>query len=372
MTENGATSPLAQAPNGVLTPLYFDRQVVRAEDLTLDRTSRDAELARMRRLLHGWGIVAGLIPVLHEGGLVVTPGYGVMPSGEELYLEEALVAEQVIDHVVACCGPEGRGCELPDEAERTDGEEIPPDQPVTAWLVARPDRKESSLRPGIPDGCEHPATTLMPTRACGGVRLELRCSLPDGHIPGSLTCAELSDVVCGGGKTPPAPVTMPPAPGAQSDFLVVARLVVRDEALTVSIADRRRLLPVSVVQDWLASCVCAHLRNPPEREDTEEEEDEDDVVRPTGPRWGTFGDRLRANGFEVEEEHFPRRPRIPPIVVDVEAVRALELAGIDGPLAFIGADPQTMAEVTGLDLEILTQAQREVGELAVFFRRNRF
>ncbi|WP_108259152.1 hypothetical protein [Mangrovicoccus ximenensis] len=41
--------PLARAENGVTGPLYFDRQVVRAEDLTLGRTAAAAEMARIRR-----------------------------------------------------------------------------------------------------------------------------------------------------------------------------------------------------------------------------------------------------------------------------------------------------------------------------------
>lgn len=365
MTEHTSSSPLDRAPNGVLTPLYFDRQVVRAEDLNLDRTSRDAELARMRRLLHGWGIVAGLIPMSMEGGLIVTPGYGVMPSGEELYLDDVLVVDQITDRVVACCGPNGTGCELPDESE---GGEDRPEGPVTAWLIARPAPMEGSLRPGIPEGCEHPATTLLPTRTCGGIAVELRCSLPDGHVPGKLSCAELSELVCGGVQSPPAPLTMPPAPGQHSDLLVLARLTVHDQTLTVSIGDRRRLLPASVVQDWLASCVCAHLRKAEE----DEEGGGGGPVRPPGPGWVTFGDRLRANGFEVETEVGRRRPRIPPLMVDVELVRALEQAGIVGPRAFLDADPQVMAEVTGLGVEAVIQAQREVGELEVFLRRSRF
>ncbi|MEV4351507.1 hypothetical protein AB0J83_44190 [Actinoplanes sp. NPDC049596] len=213
------TAEIARAHNGIATPLYFDRQVVRADDLTLDRSSHDAELARIRGFLHGWGVVSGLVPAVTTAGvprLTVSPGYGVTPPGEEVYLAEPVVVDGDIAALVRKhCGPGAPGCELTPAGA---GREIE-DADVIAWLVARPVRTPSAPRAGVPAGCAHPASALSPTRACHGVSLELHCTAP---LP-------------------------------QDDCLVLARLVAGPAAVTVDLAARHPLWPVSVLQDWVVA-----------------------------------------------------------------------------------------------------------------------
>jgi hypothetical protein len=240
---------IARSGNGVVTPLYFDRQVVRAEDLTLDRASHDAESARMRRYLHGWGVVAGLAPTLTEGTtgprLTVPTGYGVTPSGEEVLLTEPIVVDGDLGALVRTrCGPGSPGCELPAPGAAGDA-----DAEVVAWLVARPVHSEADLRAGVPAGCEHPASVLMPSRACHGVSLELRCAIPPLHEPPTKDCPAVTGILWGDD-----PFSLPASPNPGDDCLVLARLVAGPESVVVDLAARRRLLPLWVLQEWILAC----------------------------------------------------------------------------------------------------------------------
>ena len=60
--ERTKSSVLHFARNGANRPLHQDRQVLRAGDLSLEQATQDAMLARARRYLHGWGVVAGFAP----------------------------------------------------------------------------------------------------------------------------------------------------------------------------------------------------------------------------------------------------------------------------------------------------------------------
>ena len=246
---------LAEARNGQVTPLYFDRQVVRADDLTLDRSSHDAELARMRRLLHGWGVVVGLVPELGDDALNVSPGFAVTPTGAEVLLTVDISVEAIAAAVVACCGTADGGCEVVDPEAL---EEVTDGGPVTAWLVARPTREDAEPRAGIPAGCAHPANALLPSRCCAGVRLGLLCELPPSHTDPGPSPDELLGLVCGP-HAPGAPalaLPMPEIPGPESDFVVLGRLVVQDGVTVLSQDDRRRLLPAEVLQAWVVSQTC--------------------------------------------------------------------------------------------------------------------
>lgn len=261
----GARAPdrqpaLAEAKNGLVTPLYFHRQVIRAEDLTLDRASHDAELARMRRLLHGWGVVAGLVPVIHGGILHVSKGYALTPTGDEVYLTSDISVEAILAAVLGCCGTAGPGCDLPG-AESTAAAAAAESTPVTAWLIARPTREDAEPRPGIPDGCAHPANALFPSRRCAGVRLGLLCALPPSHTEATRPLEELAGIVCGpqDAGAGPAALPMPEIPGPEANFVVLGRLVVQHGAIGLSTDDRRTLLPLQTLQAWVRTQTCSAL-----------------------------------------------------------------------------------------------------------------
>lgn len=259
MADVTKSEPLATSLNGVVTPLYFDRQVVRADDLTLDRSSHDAELARMRRMLHGWGIVTGFALVDADSerqAITVTPGYGITPNGNEVFLTEAVELSGLAEFLAVCCGPGMPGCEVVDEDARRLAEEIGANGTVEGWLVARPYQKDSELRPGVPEGCEHPANALLPSRRCEGVTFDIVCGLKFPHIQDALTCEYLTKWMC----RPPAegrePLPLPVPVDACEDYLVIGRITISDGVFSQTYENRRPLFPVSLLQDWMMACLC--------------------------------------------------------------------------------------------------------------------
>ena len=118
-TDRSADRTLRFARNGVNRPLHQERQVLRAGDLTLEQATQDAMLARARRYLHGWGVVAGFLPeVAAPASLTIGPGYGVTPLGDELFLPEPVSLPDAAEAVVLCCGPGPLGCEVKDPEAR--------------------------------------------------------------------------------------------------------------------------------------------------------------------------------------------------------------------------------------------------------------
>lgn len=361
MNATAPKPPLAHTRNGVVSPLFFDRQIVRAEDLTLDRTSRDAELARMRRYLHGWGIVAGLVPSLAKDALVVSPGYGVTPAGHEIFLPAPLrVPGAVGARVEACCGDGGRDCALPAEDRR---EPVPGE--TTAWLVARAAPEEAAPRPGVPAGCRHPAMSLMPSRTCDGVAVGLTCSLPELHRPPAAACADLTRLVCGSGDGPSDPVPMPPEATVAEEYLVLGRLEVHGKGVTrLLLDDRRRLLPLSVMQDWITSCGCDHAHRVPE-EPAPDKPVPDGDLKPRPDGWQEFLVLLRQKRMLERDGSIRGYPALSRIVTDETMLATLRRGRISGPEAFLRARTATLTRLTGLPAGDITAAQKELGELAV-------
>ncbi len=250
--------PLIESSNGVVSPLYFPRQLVLAEDLTLDRTSRDAELARAHLLLHGWGVVAGLIPTVEGDTLSVVRGYAITPTGTEVYLAADLAIDRIREAVLACCGDAER-CSLdpPDDGHPgDDGQEGEP-APLISWLVARPTSHSSAARAGAAAGCRHPANALHPTRRCSGVRLELLCELPESHTT-TLDPQTVDEIACGtlGLSGDATLMPMPELPGPEADFVVLGQLAVLGDVVGFSTFGRRALLPTQVLQDWIVRRTC--------------------------------------------------------------------------------------------------------------------
>jgi hypothetical protein len=82
----------AQAPT---RPNYFHGKLLGDDDLTLEQSYFKAKLRRHNRLLHGWGVVAGLDVTAGASPteVVVGPGYALDSSGEELLVPEPVVVD---------------------------------------------------------------------------------------------------------------------------------------------------------------------------------------------------------------------------------------------------------------------------------------
>jgi hypothetical protein len=256
-TNTSAPGAFAFAGNGADRPLHQDRQILRAGDLALEQATQDAMLARARRYLHGWGVVAGFIPqVSASNNLTIHPGYGVTPLGDELFLPEPVSLPQAAEVAVLCCGPGPTGCEVIDPDALARAREDAAKITLTAWLIARPAGRDAALRPGVPEGCAHPAATLLPSRRCGGVEFAILCELPDSHQPNRPDCNDVMPFVCSLRGTETTPLPWEVLPGSEANFLVIARLTVTRGTLSADIDRRRTLWPVALIQDWIASCLC--------------------------------------------------------------------------------------------------------------------
>ncbi|TJZ91306.1 hypothetical protein FA743_12345 [Paracoccus gahaiensis] len=376
--------PLAQAANGVEAPLYVDRQIVQAEDLTLDRSSHTRELARMRLYLHGWGVVAGLIPVISGSTLTVSKGYGVTWTGDELFLPEAVAIPDIAAHVWGCCGPGQVDCDVVDLDERRRMAEALETGTVTAWLIARPTKREGSLRAGIPEGCAHPANRLAPSRACDVVSIELSCTLPSFFTSPNLDCENLRAFFC---ATPRQMLPMPALPTEEQNFLVLGRITCSAEGAEFSAVDRRTVMPMWLVQDWLHACICPMPQDRlpvGDEDDGRPEADEpadDDGHRPDAPpdrpshRYdvtiGELVEVLVVNGFRLPDDEGAvaqpsQRPRVPELIGDPRIRDRLTRAGITTTEALLAADDTVLAATLGKTEADAVALKAEIAPLRVF------
>lgn len=244
MKSQDSITLLTRLQNGITAPLFFDGQVIEAADLTLGRANHLAELMRLRQLLHGWGVVAGLAVTADKKDLIVQPGYGICPSGAELYLPHPVPLTDLLTTLRSCCAPPPSDCAIDAVKPQSSG-------PTTAWLVARPDRHNAGPRASWPSDCSHPGNALHFSRECGEVALELHCRCPDSH-PGAASSdgESMRRLLCSG-----MPVPLPP-PHPAPDLLVLARLRLQSNQLQIDYDGRRPLYSVSLLQDLLLACQC--------------------------------------------------------------------------------------------------------------------
>jgi hypothetical protein len=193
-------STMRQA-NGLNRPRYFDRQLLNADDLTLEQGYSDQLLALLARHTLGWGVASGLFLTIRANGprsdLAVGGGFGLTPLGDHVYLPQEVSFEDIPAALAAACG-QGHDCTdltLPPAAVGTQ---------TSAWIIARPAALDGSPRPAFPEGCGNPGNNLKPSRTCGGVSIEIACTLTPPHL------SQLEDPVaidCGPwGSALPAPV----------------------------------------------------------------------------------------------------------------------------------------------------------------------
>lgn len=226
-------------------PLWTDRQLIAAADLKAEQGWQDAQLARLRRYALGWGVVAGLEVIYTEdGALQIGPGYAVSPLGHEVYLAEALTWEEIKAALLAACLPEYCGsCDdprgLPDAVTEVSYE---------AWIVVRPDLVQSCPRPLIAEGCGNAGNAWALSRQSGALKFEVVCALEAGLLPDARPCPEVQALFAGG------VVPMPPDLPDMVPLAHIGFTVFGIESITM--ATRRRLLPLSEVQAALTCCDC--------------------------------------------------------------------------------------------------------------------
>ena len=144
-TGQGGTGPLVR-------PRFFPRQVVTADDLTAGEEYLRERLRRHNRLLHGFGIVAGLDVARGPdlGGVpsvTVTPGYAISPDGDEIFVPTPQTVR--IDCIQDAAG---------DCMDLSSSPTSP-----TAYLVLRAVEQPFAPVPALPDRCA-PRPGCEPTR----------------------------------------------------------------------------------------------------------------------------------------------------------------------------------------------------------------
>lgn len=261
--------------NGVTRPRYFDRQVVRAEDLTLEQQFRDRQARRLNRYLHGWGVVCGFTVEAKEELVKVGAGYAITPLGDEIYMSDAVKIDDLGELVEAAgcdCGkvdcedpdvldpvPENGkvavGSSIEETAASGEGSTDKRADTKSVYLIARPQSHPADPRPAMPKGCGHPGNHMHPSRDCHKVCIEVVCELAPPHLPVEENCQILQSLICApAGQRPVLP--MPPAVPDSANYVVIAELqFLRNRLLSVSPGPQRALLPVEVLQEWLR-CLC--------------------------------------------------------------------------------------------------------------------
>ncbi len=347
MSELPPNLTLLSHANGVSEPLYFDRQIVRASDLNLGRESRNAELDRMRRYALGTGIVAGLTLELGEKGVVLTGGYGVSPSGNEVFLEKDLLLEDLDEAIKELCPDDSDACAL-DEVEETGVR--------SAWLLIRPTLAEAEKRPGVSDDCGHPANVLRPARACHTVEVVLLKDLPETMKQTVLTCEDRNPFLCFGKAVPN--IEIPAAYDPHTDLLVLGRVSISEEGPDIEMIERRRLLPLQLMQEWLTACLC----------NQEPTEDLDLDIS----TWEKFDDLTVALGYDSRFTDRPAEgaPRFSgldqqPRIMDPDFVEKLLSFEVSGPVQFMRLTQRDSVRFLGLPL---AQVQTLKRELELFIR----
>jgi hypothetical protein len=236
---------------------------------------------------------------------------------------------------------------------------------------------------------------LAPTRSCEGVRLELLCELQPPHIVTSPSCEALAPHICAERTDGLQPfLAMPPAYADDLSYLVLCRLMCQfiDGELNVTMQpiNRKILLPVSVLQQFLQACVCQRRKQPTpplvtddtpppgpivEPDDNGDEvDDRGDIFIREPPRidWRDLQDKLR------EEHLFEPRDILnpddgvtdpPPFREDLaffgdqQIIAKLDEAGVSGPVAFIDAEATIIAEATGLTISAIEKTKLALGDV---------
>lgn len=247
------TDTFLRRANGLDRPLYFDRQLLQAEDLSLEQGFGDRRLALLTRHVVGWGVAAGLILRIEprQGNvapaLSVSPGYALTPLGEEVWLPAELRFADVEVVVRELCREFADCRDVTGGPPRNAAGALLPAPAVHAWVIARVAEQDGSLRAAFPAGCGHPGNNTLPSRRCGGARVEIVCAIAPPHSDPAPDRDELRKLVCGPWG-PELPADLAP----DLDYVVLGRVELRDEGLFATPEDRRRIARL----DHLGRAVC--------------------------------------------------------------------------------------------------------------------
>lgn len=164
-------------------PRYFPRQVITADDLTLDQDYFREKLRRHNRMLHGWGIVCGAKVEVAKGAdgtnkpwmVKINPGYIIGPCGDEINIQLAVCCDLRIKCASAVVNEPG-----PCDDSVT---QMPPPAGGIVFVVVR--YRQDMVRPVrvSPSGCGCGENPCENSRWRDGYELCVRDTLPASHPP---------------------------------------------------------------------------------------------------------------------------------------------------------------------------------------------
>jgi hypothetical protein len=179
-------------------PRYFPRQLITADDMTLEQEYFRNKLRLHNRLLHGWGVVCGaqVCPVPKTTGnggvepwkVMVKEGYILGPYSDEIIIQKARIVDLRMQGVTSKSGdPSG---ELADPwCSPVYTGQVPPQVYIAVKykeIMTRPVRVQ-------PVGCGCEETPCEYSRLCDGYEIGLlpRCPDPDRQPPALDNFADL-------------------------------------------------------------------------------------------------------------------------------------------------------------------------------------
>jgi len=209
---------------------FYPRQIVSPDDLTQDQIYFRDKHRRHNRLLHGWGLVCGLVvercaaPNPEDGEdpcrVRVTGGYALDPYGDEIVVPQAVVIDlckQDLTGALACLPHDDVWCQ-------------PVETPLSGTLYLAVRTVERAVKPvRAPTGCSCDESACEHSRYRDDHEFRLLADLPEHY---RVPCDDARYNPCEGvDACPPCPT---------SGWILLATVVMRGSAIAALTADNRR------------------------------------------------------------------------------------------------------------------------------------
>ncbi|MEO8018366.1 MAG: hypothetical protein ABI769_11160 [Pseudomonadota bacterium] len=194
---------------------YFPRQLLTADDMRTEQEYFRAKMRRHNRMLHGWGVVCGLVVTRQDAQTVdVSAGFALGPYGDEIEVEHA----EAVD-ITHCTQPGSEVCVHRDGA--------PPAEPGPVYIKIRYVECPSRPMRTLPAGCGCDESACEYSRLRDGY--EIRCfRAPEKEEPLPTYTVDALLPAC--------------RPLSVSPWLTLARVTPNAAQLVVTYAERRVVL----------------------------------------------------------------------------------------------------------------------------------
>lgn len=233
---------------------YFPRQLITADDMTLEQEYFRQKARRHNRFLHGWGVVCGLgveaAPVEGRPWQVrVCPGFAVSPQGDDIPVPEPVS----FDLATGQCGNEP--CQpwpcppTPAGNLSGNGREAPP-----VYLAIRHAECDSRPVRVHPLGCGCDESLCEYSRIRDDFELKVLCEMPHSHIQAAAEDVQWVNQMNAWLQERNGPMPVPPCAGCPEDpWVLLARIRLPKQGEQIKAGDidylgRRVLLSARSIQ----------------------------------------------------------------------------------------------------------------------------